>query len=190
MGDLFHEGVPTDFIADVLTTVRRTPQHTYLLLTKRPERQREFFQHYGGLDATGNANAWGNLWLGVSVSNQAEADEKAPIVLDTPAAHRFLSVEPMLEAVDLRQGEGLYADYLWSGPPAIDAVIIGCESGSQRRPTPHAWIRELVQQCDVAGVPVMVKQMATDEDGSGELRKGCPVLPWLGERRASLPWMG
>ena len=97
MGDLFHKDVPFDYIVEVLKIVDNGTRHTFLILTKRPERMREFFNDY----FSGFCNSFGptlrNLWLGVSVENQQTADERIPILLRIPAAVRFVSVEPSVE---------------------------------------------------------------------------------------------
>jgi protein gp37 len=105
MSDLFHEEVPFQFIHEVFATIRQTPQHVYQILTKRPERMREFIAGYlRPREAMGWANGfYSHVWLGVSIENQATADERIPILLQTPAAVRWVSVEPLLGPVDLRQ---------------------------------------------------------------------------------------
>jgi len=87
-----------------------------------------------------------NLWLGTSISTQADADKNIPILLKIPAAVRFLSLEPMLESICLSNYK-------------IDQVIIGCESGPKRRPCKLEWIEDAVEQCVAASVPVFVKQL-------------------------------
>jgi protein gp37 len=89
-----------------------------------------------------------NVWLGVSVENQATADERIPLLLKTPAAHRFLSVEPILERIKLP----------WD--PPVEWVIVGGESGPHHRACEVAWISAIVEQCQLAGVKCFVKQDA------------------------------
>jgi len=121
MGDLFHDQVPDDFIDKVFAVMALTPQHTYLLLTKRPERMRAYLSDPSRKTATSwemdrvltKWSGWGaglippltwplpNVFLGVSCENQARADERIPLLLDTPAAHRWLSLEPLLGPVNL-----------------------------------------------------------------------------------------
>lgn len=107
MGDLFHEKVPVGWITHALDTIQACPQHTFLMLTKRPENMRKAL--YGVWDQD-SGRTWQyqsenhvipNLWLGVTVCNQEEADEKIPLLLRIPAAVRFVSIEPMLGAVRL-----------------------------------------------------------------------------------------
>lgn len=184
MGDLWHEQVHTHFICEVFSVINKTPEHTYLILTKRPERQRDFFQWYGTYPARGNTRAWSNVWLGVTVCNQPEADRDIAILLETPAAYRFVSYEPALEAIDFRNGCGGWEDWLFQDP-GLDLIIAGCESGPGRRPAPHDWFRSVTDQCKDAGVPLYLKQMSENEDGTGKVVK----LPDLdGKQHLDLPW--
>lgn len=124
LSDLFHEDVPDDFLKLVLRVISAAPQHTFQVLTKRPERMRHFMSGTKHCDFLGDS--WGrrvrrdytlpqevlsapvttlrlaNLWLGVSVEDQKIADERIPILLDTPAAVRFVSAEPLLGNLDLK----------------------------------------------------------------------------------------
>lgn len=136
------------FFRDV---VKITPQHTYILLTKRPERAYEFFIATNPLTRVEMKDyLYPNVWLGVTAENQAMADKRLPILRAIPTADiiRFVSVEPMLEAIDLSEYLG------W-----LDWVIIGCESGKNRRRIEATAIINLVEQCQKAKVPVFLKQM-------------------------------
>jgi protein gp37 len=112
-----------------------------------------------------SGGAWwplSNVHVGVSVENQAAADERIPLLLETPAAVRFLSVEPLLGPVDLRPWLALdrAGAYTKSGHQhPVDWVIVGGESGPGARPCDVAWIRSVVEQCKAAGVPCFVKQL-------------------------------
>ena len=97
-----------------------------------------------------------NLWLGTSVENQRTADERLPELLATWAAHRWLSVEPLLEPVDL--GE--------RGLDGIAWCVVGAESGPRARPCRDEWVRSVVEQCRAAGVSVFVKQLAREDGGA------------------------
>ena len=158
MSDLFHEDVPFPFVARVMNVICATPHHTYQILTKRAERMLEFF---GVVAAAEGLEAPPNMWLGVSVENQATVDERIPLLLDTPAAVRFVSAEPLLDVLDLRP----YMPHpVWDGleswtQPALDWVIVGGESGPGARPCDVGWIHALVHQCREAGVPAFVKQL-------------------------------
>lgn len=152
MSDLFHPDVPFDFVLQVWLTMAQTLQHQYLILTKRPERMMRFITEW-------LPGAWGlatmslqlleqplpNVWLGVSVENQETADRRIPCLLDTPAAVRFVSAEPLLGPVVL--------------PVGLNWVIAGCESGAHRRPMNIEWARNLRDQCQAAGAPFFLKQM-------------------------------
>lgn len=98
MTDWCHEDVPLDFAYQIWETMENTPQHTFMLLTKRPETMRERVS--GWLRFTDIPD---NVWLGVSVEDQATADARIPLLLETPAAMRFVSYEPALDAVDFDQ---------------------------------------------------------------------------------------
>jgi len=141
MGDLFHEGVDDGLLCRVFDVMAVAEHHTFLTLTKRPARMREFFARC----VHGNFQ---NLWLGVTAENQQRADERIPILLQIPAAKRFVSVEPMLGEIDITK-------YLTQ----LDWVICGCESGSNRRTCQTEWIRDLKNQCISVGVPFFLKQM-------------------------------
>lgn len=150
--DLFHEGVPEEFILRTWQIMFLVRQHTFLVLTKRPQRMKAFIDsleyhpgpHYQVLS---------NVWLGVTAENQRTADERIPLLLQTPAAVRFVSCEPLLGPVDLCVG-----DPRLRGP---DWVICGGESGPRARPMHPDWARLLIQQCQSAGIPVFMKQMGS-----------------------------
>jgi len=172
-GDLFHENVPDEWIDRVFAVCALTPQHTHMILTKRPERMREYFAALNGrgdpfaeacdeiADALGMAVhpavlepsdfPLHNVWLGTSVEDQTRADERIPHLLDTPAAVRFLSMEPLLGLVALSP-EWL-VDLAW--------VIIGAESGPGARPMQNTWAEDIVRQCRDADVAVFVKQLSS-----------------------------
>lgn len=192
MSDLFHPDVPFEFVDRVFTVMALCPHHTFQVLTKRPERMREYLTHedvkVGICEAAEKNPAWRgrtslpvgdvrlplrNVWLGTSVENQPTADERIPHLLQTPAAVRWLSMEPLLGPVDFYRSGSLGAEYgdpcafsaltgtdVCDPPiPGIDWVIVGGESGSRARPMDLAWPREIVAQCKAAGVPVFVKQL-------------------------------
>jgi len=101
-----------------------------------------------------------NVWLGVSVEDQKTANERIPLLLQTPAALRFVSVEPILGPVDLI-GPGYFRDPKFNqagGLVGLDWVIVGGESGPNAKPCEIGWIEDVVGQCTMAGVPVFVKQ--------------------------------
>lgn len=101
MGDLFHLGVDFGMVHEVFDVMWQSPHHTFLVLTKRPERMFEFMTQKNIQNMYGNEWPLKNVWLGVSCENQARADERIPILLQIPAAVRWVSIEPMLGAVDI-----------------------------------------------------------------------------------------
>lgn len=234
MSDLFHESLSDEAIAAVFGVMAAAPLHTFQVLTKRPERMRQWFdwlaargglgpyvrseegrpalrdffasgtrtELYRGQRVRSGADAWAmvmngaacvgrgplrNVWLGVSVEDQATADARIPLLLQTPAAVRFASYEPALGPVDFtriapeecRTGFGLRERSLnalsgWchfrlagsddpkesrSGSGRLDWIIVGGESGPEARPFDIAWTRETIEQCRHAGVACFVKQL-------------------------------
>jgi protein gp37 len=164
MGDLFHEDVPNEYIVEVFDMMVATPQHTYLLLTKRPERMAKLFRLNGPF--LGN-EPLKNAWLGTSVENQAAADERIPILLGIPAAIHYVSYEPGLGAVDLAKacyGEGhnrpsasIQAAQCVNPLYGLDWVIAGGETGPGARPCNPNWVRKIRDDCQAAGTPFFFK---------------------------------
>lgn len=194
MSDLFHPRVPDEFLTRVFAVMATTPRHTYQILTKRHARMRSLLSP-GQVGTAGFFNdikeampewthpdpqGWPlpNVWLGVSVEDQKRAQSRIPALVQTPAAVRFLSCEPLLGPVDL----GAWLGSLHRCPgelmapgsvparahtidcctsPALDWVIIGGESGPGARPMHPDWAHALLTQCQAAGVAVFVKQLGT-----------------------------
>jgi len=180
MSDLFHDDVPDSFIAGVFNVMWLAHQHTFQVLTKRHGRMRSLLSDPGFarrvLDAGGVSPSWDpdravdgsrispswwplkNVWLGVSVENQQWADIRIPALLDTPAAVRWLSCEPLLGPVDLASW---LVDHGEPGRPwgiSIGWVVVGGESGLASRPMNPDWARSLRDQCTAAEVPFFFKQ--------------------------------
>lgn len=194
--DLFHDDVPFEFIDRVFAVMALAKQHTFQVLTKRPERMRDYMLRLGNsaklLDDAARTLGYtfkfqgkymvswpiSNIWLGVSVEDQAAADVRIPLLLDTPAAIRWISAEPLLGPVDI-------SDHLWgrANPcedcpqdadcdcgftprhkvtlePALHWVVVGGESGLNARPMHPDWARDLRDQCEAAGVPFFMKQLS------------------------------
>jgi protein gp37 len=153
MSDLFHSDITVEQVASVWEVMRDTPRHTYQILTKRPARMLDvvstMVKRFGVLP---------NVWLGVSVEDQKAADHRIPWLQETGAALRFLSVEPLLGPVDLQLAAFNGADS-FGKLEGIGWVIVGGESGPGARVCDLDWIREVVTQCRVAGVPCFVKQL-------------------------------
>jgi len=213
MSDLFHERVPLQFIDQVFAVMAWCSQHTFQILTKRPERMREYSRELAGIEPKWRAHrlssaggfvgkfkqsttgdlAWPlpNVWLGVSAEDQQRADERIPILLETSAAVRFISAEPLLGPIDLEAVPLPGAAERWYGlrgvaqPTAeknsepddwkywtrrqsrLDWVIVGGESGPKARSCRVDWIRAIVRQCRAASVPVFVKQLGAKPMDSG-----------------------
>lgn len=205
--DLFHDAVPDEWIDLIFSAMELSPQHTFQVLTKRASRMRDYI----------NSRAWKNyplpnVWLGVSVEDQAAADVRIPLLLDTPAAIRWISAEPLLGPVDI-------SDHLWgrANPcddcpqdadcdcgftprhkvtlePALHWVVVGGESGLNARPMHPQWARDLRDQCEAAGVPFLFKQWGEWLPMLGQ-REGVPVkqktetpdgwvMGWAGKKKA------
>lgn len=184
MGDLFFTGVSRALRDRAYAVMAASPQHVFIVLTKRPEEARAYHNEdrprpflYG--------QPWPlpNVWLGVSIWDQTSANAWVPILLGTRAARRIVSVEPMIGPVELDNlwlprpiddtvkidaltGEGFRYDGL--GPlrrseqgASLDGMIVGGESGSGARPCLEGWVRDLLRQGAEAGTPVFVKQLGT-----------------------------
>jgi protein gp37 len=150
MGDLFHESVPFEWIDKVWFVIAQNPQHTFQILTKRPERMKDYFIHMGR-EAQQNdeeciAGKWlnplkyfdvlPNLWLGVTTENQEQANKRIPILCQIPAAKRFISCEPLLSDIDLQYPEEHFPD----GP---QMCCSGSECGCLGLPTEPPVINHL-----------------------------------------------
>lgn len=147
MTDIFHENMSVATFKELCDYMEfRWPQHTFLLLTKRPHNAAKF---------TDAKRLPKNVWLGVTVCNQKEADEKIPILLRVPAAKRFVSVEPMLESIDL---DVVLSVLRYHHLPWLTWVICGAETGPGARPMDLQWARSLRDQCKEAGVPFFFKK--------------------------------
>ena len=192
MSDLFHKDVPDEFILSCFQEMASISRHTYQILTKRPERARSLLSRiklcdpglgwmtldgenpvgYGGkAKALFNPHTWPlpNVWLGVSVENQETADHRIPLLLQTPAAVRFVSYEPALGPVNFMGVRvdcnscpdgfhGIDALEGHNAPAKLDWVICGGESGPGARPMHPDWARSVRDQCKEAGVPFFFKQ--------------------------------
>lgn len=221
-GDLFAENVPDDWIDQVFAVMALAPQHTFQVLTKRPERMRgylhaivecyhaspeEMDRRFGEVcvDLTSSPCASGafedrpwplpNVWLGVSVEDQKRAEERIPVLLETPAAVRWISAEPLLGPIDIRRHieVGHLDSELGLSNPGLDWVVAGGESGHNARPMHPDWARSLRDQCAAADVPFLFKQWgeylpAIDRDRddpdwrrdySGTYADDQPGMAWL-----------
>ncbi len=163
MADLFHDDVSFKAIAEVFQRMMECQHHIFLILTKRPDSMKNFFDF---VKPSGRSWPLPNVWLGVTAENQEQADKRIPILLQIPAAKRFVSVEPMLGPVNLKpwfpwdnhrkklQGWKRNPDY----KQGLHWVICGGESGPGARPMHPEWAQSLRDQCQAAGVPFFFKQ--------------------------------
>ncbi len=172
MGDLFHPDVPFEFIVAVFRVMTKCAQHTFMILTKRPNRVKAFYVQ-SSVSAPWAQKVCENIWVGVTAENQQAADERIPILLQIPAAVRFVSCEPLLGPVDLE----LYLPYTSSrykedwhrngyhvlrlskgiNQGTLDWVICGGETGPGARPMHPDWVRSLRDQAVDADVPFFFK---------------------------------
>lgn len=178
MADLFHEDVPDDYLDRVFAVMAVASQHIFMVLTKRPERMCAYLRAPEREDRVEAAGAemgytfrrrvsygdWplSNVWLGVSAEDQARADDRIPLLLDTPAAVRFVSAEPLLGPIEFSNVGGRSDAVAQLGRPAlagIDWVIVGGESGPHARPFHLAWARSIRDQCAATGVAFFMKQL-------------------------------
>ena len=227
MSDLFHENVPDEWIDKIFAVMALCPQHTFQVLTKRPERMLKYLadpavqdrvagaispfdlesvvrlesyadrSHLRGADGVlvSVFSRWPfpNVWLGVSVEDQATADKRIPLLLQTPAAVRFVSAEPLLGPLELddivvKDGPGewhfscldddgsIEDDTDFHGA-MVDWIICGGESGPGARPMHPGWALGLRDQCVTAGVPFFFKQWG--EWSPVERRDDLPARPWM-----------
>jgi protein gp37 len=184
MSDLFHEQVPFEFIARVYFTMIKANQHTYQILSKRPERMAEFLEWFlsnGRFEGSGHPveeEHLRHILHGTSVENQREANSRIRAIVRLRSIFRsispiiFLSCEPLLALLNLSEWldifhhdqEDAFDDAGWypfpdSTPqPLIDWVIVGGESGPHHRPIREEWVRDLRDQCTTAHVAFFFKQ--------------------------------
>lgn len=161
MTDIFGEWVSDAWLDTIFATIAARPDVTFQVLTKRPERAADYL----GDGLLRCKRPLPNLWLGTSVEDQGSANYRVRILLDCPAAVRFVSYEPAIGPLDLatverpekfhRQARG------WSAwlPEFLHWVIVGGESGPKARPCDRRWILSIVKQCRAFGIAPFVKQL-------------------------------
>lgn len=164
MGDLFHEAVPDYVQIKIISTIMDCSKHIFLLLTKRPKRMEAHTNFYYISTDRNHKNRRikppVNIWHGLTICHQQEANEKIPIFLQVPGK-KFLSIEPMLGPIDLHDYLWKHfskRDRAWAMAGDIDAVILGGESGPGARQMHPDWVRSVRDQCAAAGVPFFFKQ--------------------------------
>lgn len=156
MGDLFHEDVPFEFVDEVMDIIRKTPQHTYQLLTKRAERMAEYFS---------SRFIPQNVWLGVTVEDTL-TKFRIDFLRNLSAQVKFLSCEPLLCDLGKLDLKG------------IDWIIVGGESGPIARPMKEEWVLNIKQQAEKNAIPFFFKQWGTwSKDGiKGNKKKNGKLL--------------
>ena len=145
--DLYHEAISHEDRGTALIRMNIHDQHTYLILTKRVELCAGFCSEsilpvWCGFNTFPN-----NIWHGLTVCNQQEADEKISIFMKVPGK-KFLSIEPILGEIEMGDG--------------FDAVVLGCETGANARPMNLDWAYSIAVQCELAGIPLFIKALTVD----------------------------
>ncbi|QTC88161.1 DUF5131 family protein [Brevundimonas pondensis] len=222
-GDLFHEGVTDDQLDQIFAVMALSPQHIYQVLTKRPERMRDYLSAFtperlsqalrafvhAGEKATQEDRfiplPLPNVWMGVSAEDQTRANERIPVLLETPAAVRWISAEPLLGPIDLTTFDdqephhkidalrGKWTAYFagtakeWGSGPTdarLDWVVVGGESGAGSRPMHPDWARDLRDQCADAGVAFLFKQWGEwtpGENAQNTLGRTVETADWFND---------
>jgi protein gp37 len=137
MSDLFHKNIPDSYIRAVFDAIRKAPQHTFQVLTKRADRMEEFFRHY---------QAPNHAWLGVTVENRTQGIPRIDHLRKIKVHVRFLSIEPLLEDLGQLDLSGIH----WA--------IVGGESGPKARPMKVDWVMNIKRQCEEQNVAFFFKQ--------------------------------
>ena len=156
MSDFFLGTVPINFLRQAWETMLKADWHVYQILTKRPVAAERILREAGLAVPP-------HIWIGVSAEGQRWADQRIPQLLEIPAEHHWVSCEPLLGPVDLRQ---------FLRPGGLTWVVDGGESGRGRRPAQHEWFAGLRDQCVAAGVPYFHKQGNSHRPGEDRLLNG------------------
>ncbi|MEK6700352.1 MAG: phage Gp37/Gp68 family protein [Nitrospirota bacterium] len=137
MSDLFHEKIPAAYIQQVFDVMKKAPQHTFQVLTKRADKMTEFFKTY---------QASTNAWLGATVENKQHGIPRIDQLRKVEAHVRFLSIEPLLEDLGKLDLSGIH----W--------IIVGGESGPKARLMKPEWVMNIKRQCEEQNVAFFFKQ--------------------------------
>ena len=195
--DVFDNAVPDEWRVELFELMSVTPHLDWLLLTKRIGNAAKMLPKDQRGDQLSWGCGWSNVWLGATICNQEEADRDIPKLLATPAAVRFVSMEPLLGPIDLAQA---CAKYHWTDgggfwysatPRLLDWTIVGGETGKHARPLHPSWVRSLRDQCQHARIPFFFKQWGeyVEWDGSqspspsARMDDMTPVV-WVGKKSA------
>ncbi|HTV33660.1 MAG TPA: phage Gp37/Gp68 family protein [Methylocella sp.] len=177
LSDLFHESAQNEVTDRIFAIMALCPHHIFEILTKRPKimqayitepatpaRIAKVMDEIAPQDSSHSLSVWPlkHLWLGVTAENQKEAERRIPVLLETPAALRFVAAEPLLEALDLKAGIWL-RDATETGPasgsgPRIDWVVAGGEIGAEAKACHPDWARSLRDQCIKGGTAFFWRQ--------------------------------
>lgn len=190
--DLFHHDVPFEFIAAVFGVMAACPQHTFQVLTKRPDRMLEFFEWVRSEDDCAHdvilphaadridSRLWAkalvntgldqsfcewehwplpNVWLGVSAEDEPHWDKRVPVLMQCPAAVRYVSAEPLIGRISVDLDDIGYRD---QEGRMLDWLIAGAESGPGARPMDEDWVRKLRDDCQREGAKFFYKQKLED----------------------------
>lgn len=203
MGDLFHEGVPFQFIDDVFDAMLKTPHHVFMILTKRIKRAYEW------LDSTSNSIERlqkSKAWIGCSIWDQPSANENIPILIRIPADLLFVSAEPLLNSIDLTElsiprevderGFAFNAltdhddEHFYNDHRKLGWVICGGETTDAGRPTNPNHVRALRDQCQASGTPFFFKGWGEwgQLEGSGA-KPPTPIRFWNETRPGEPEWI-
>lgn len=155
MSDIFHKDVPDAWIDAVLKVTTMASQHTYQILTKRPERMRDYIN---SIVEKYSIEIPSNLWFGITAENQEMADFRLPLLIDTKVKNKFVSIEPMLGPVDL-------ANYI----DRLNWIITGGETGMKARYMDPNWALAVKNICVKNKVPFFFKQMSNKAPAPAEL---------------------
>lgn len=163
MSDPFNSDVPEQFSVDLIFAVKDYVQHTFMLLTKRPE---NIYKLSRLLSSEVDDLPFDNLWLGITAENQKRFDERWPRLSEANVAHRFLSAEPLLGPLNIQCS-------IRDG--AIQHVIAGGENGHGARPCHPDWVRSIRDQCQECGIPFFFKGWG---EWSPDEQPGAMRYPW------------
>ena len=156
MGDLFHDDVPSDTIQEIFQIAVHASTkygHIFMFLTKRAMRMKRETNFFANRMFPDTRMMIRDIWMGVTAEDNQQAYNRIPHLVETQAITKFVSVEPMLEAVQVHPW------LMKSCKGGIDWVICGCESGPGHRQTHHAWVENLLDQCRNNLTPFFLKQL-------------------------------
>lgn len=151
MSDIFHKKVPDEYIIEIFEVMNKCPQHTFQVLTKRPERLTQISQKLNWTD---------NIWMGATIESNKYI-KRVDYLKKCPAKIKFLSLEPLIDSVDR-------IDYT-----GVDWAIVGGESGFKARPIKKEWILEIKDKCEKSNTLFYFKQWGgVNKKKNGRLLNG------------------